>query len=74
MNRKIRVYMIKKLCIVNIDEDIEKILKGIAPLLRNKKRAILLMRGNYEDVNNETEKAIVLYCLLCQKKLRKVYS
>ena len=70
MNRKsrvieeekhIRVNMIKKICIVKYDEDLENILKGIAPLLRNKKRAILLMGGNYEEVNVEIEKAIVSY-------------
>ena len=53
--------MIKKLCIVNNDVDLENILKGIAPLLRNKKRAILLMGGNYEEVNVEIEKDIVSY-------------
>ena len=51
--------MIKKLCIVNLEEDIEEILKGTTPLLRNKKRSILLMGGNYEEVNMETKKAIV---------------
>ena len=70
MNRKsgvieekkhIRVNMIKKLCVVNNDEDIENILKGIASFLRNKKRAILLMGGNYEEVNMKTEKKIVKY-------------
>ena len=53
--------MIKKLWIVKDDEDLENILKGIAPLLRNKKRSILLTGGNYEEVNIETKKAIVSY-------------
>ena len=45
-----RVNMIKKLCILNSDEDLEAILKGIEPLFRNKKRSFLLMGGNYEEV------------------------
>ena len=51
---KIRINMIKKLCIVISEEDMEEILKGITPLLRNKKRSILLMGGNHEEVNMET--------------------
>ena len=43
--KKIRFNMVKKLCIVNNEEEITKILKVIAPLLRNKKRNILLMGG-----------------------------
>ena len=53
--------MIKKLCIVNNDEDLEIILKGIEPLLRNKKREILLMGGSYEEVKMETKKTIVTF-------------
>ena len=52
--KKIRVSMIKKLCTVNLEDEIEEILKVITPLLRNKKRSILLMGGNYEEVNMET--------------------
>ena len=57
MNRKsriveeekhMRINMVKKMCMVNNDEEMEEILKGIEPLLRNKKRSILLMGGNYE--------------------------
>lgn len=51
--------MINKLCEVNSKEDMDKILKGIEPLLRNKRREILLMGGNYEDVRKEIEEAIV---------------
>ena len=53
--------MIKKLRIINNDDDLETTLKGIEPLLRNKKRAILLMGGNYEEVTIETEKSIVTF-------------
>ena len=56
-----RINMVKKLCIINNDDDLETILKGIEPLLRNKKRAILLMGGNYEEVKMETKKAIVTF-------------
>ena len=59
--KKIRINMIKKFCVVNNDEDIENILKGIEPLLRNKKREILIMGGNYEEVKMEIEKEIVAF-------------
>ena len=55
-DKKIRVNLIKKLCIVSTDDDVEMILKGIATLFRNK-RSILLMGGNYEEVNFEIEKS-----------------
>ena len=54
--------------IVNSDEEMEDILKGIEPLLRNKKRSILLMGGNYEEVKMETEKAIIAYVTYIPKK------
>ena len=60
-DKKIRLNMVNKLCLVNNDEEIIVILKGIEPLLRNKKRSILLMGGNYEEVNKETQEAIVSY-------------
>ena len=47
--------MVRKLCSVNNEEDVKEILKGIAPLLRYKKRYILIMGGNYEEVNKETQ-------------------
>ena len=51
--------MVRKLCYVNDEDDVNEILKGIAPLLRHKKISILLMGGNYEEVNKETQEAIV---------------
>ena len=60
--------MVKKLCIINNEEEITFFLKGIAPLLRNKKRSILLMGGNYEEVNVETQKDIVTYMSTMPKK------
>ena len=77
MNRKSRIVeeekqiiinMVKKLCVINNDEDLEGILKGIEPLLRNKKRSILLMGGNYEEVKMKNEKAIVLFMITMPKK------
>ena len=53
--------MVRKLCSVNSEEDVKEILKGIAPLLRHKKRFILIMGGNYEEVNKETQEAIVSF-------------
>lgn len=46
-DKKIRKNFIKKLCEVNIDDDMNGIVKGIKPLLRKKRRVILLMRENY---------------------------
>ena len=60
-DKKIRINLINNLCDVKNDDDAEEVLKGIAPLLRNKKRSIFLMGGNYEEVNVETKKAIVSY-------------
>ena len=60
--------MVKKMCIVNNDEEMEEILKGIEPLLRNKKRSILLMGGNYEEEKMEIEKAIIAYMTSLPKK------
>ena len=60
--------MVKKMCIVNNDEEMEEILKGIEPLLRNKKRSILLMGGKYEEVKMEIEKAIIAYMTSIPKK------
>ena len=60
--------MVKKMCIVNNDEEMEEIFKGIKPLLRNKKRAILLMGSNYEKVKMEIEKAIIAYMTSLPKK------
>lgn len=42
-------------------EDIENISKGFKPLLRNKRREILLIGGNYKEVKKEIEEAIVKY-------------
>ena len=50
---KLREAMINKLCEFNSKEDLDIILKGIEPLLRNKRRGIILIRGNYEDVRKE---------------------
>ena len=69
--KKIRINMIKKLCTVNLEEEIEEIFKDIVPLLRNKKRSILLMGGNYEEVKLEIEKAIVTYMTTLPKEAKK---
>ena len=50
---KLRTNLIKKLCEVSIDDDVKFILKDIEPLSRNKRREILLMWGNCEEVNKE---------------------
>ena len=65
---QMRINMMKKLCIVSNDEEVEEILKGIEPLLRNKKRSILLMGGNYEEVKMEIEKAIIAFMTSIPKK------
>ena len=38
-------------------------MKVIEPLLRNKRRTILLMGGNYEEVNKETKEIIVKFMI-----------
>lgn len=58
---KLRENMINKLCEVSAKEEIEKILKGIEPFLRNKRREIILMGANYEEFRKEIEEAIVRY-------------
>ena len=63
-----RINIVKKMCIVNNDEEMEEIFKGIEPLLRNKKMSILLMGGNYEEVKMEIEKAIIAYMTSIPKK------
>ena len=50
---KLREIVINKFCEVNKKEDLDRILKGIEPLLRNKIRVILLMGGNYEEVRKK---------------------
>ena len=62
--------MIKKLCEVDTNDDTNNILKGIEPLLRNKRREILLMGGNYEEVNKEYKQAIVS-CMTSMPKTTK---
>lgn len=57
-DKKIRENIIKKLCEVSSDEDLQDIIKGIEPLLRNKRRHILWMGGNYEEVNKEIKEVI----------------
>lgn len=44
----LRENMTKNLCEVSSKEDMDSILKGIEPLLRNKRRKIIVMGGNYE--------------------------
>ena len=70
-DKKIRMNMVRKISIVNNEEEIIEILKGIAPLLRHKKRSILLMGGNYEEVNMETQKAIVTFMSTMPKETKK---
>ena len=65
--KKIRIDMVRKLCIINNDEDLDTILKGIQSLLRNKKREILIMGGNYEEVRMENEKEIVTFMAIMPK-------
>ena len=63
--------MVKNPCIVNNEEELKEILKRIAPLLRNKKRSILIMGAHYEEVNMETQKEIVTYMSTLPKETKK---
>lgn len=58
-DKSIRERLIIKLCEVKDDEHLVRLMKFIEPLLRNKKRTILIMGGNYEEVNKETKQDIV---------------
>ena len=58
---KLRESMVRLLCEVNFEDDLDRILKGIEPLLRKKRRASLLMGGNYEEGNKDTKEAIVKF-------------
>ena len=66
--KQMRINMVKKLCIINNDEELKEVLKGIEPLLRNKKRSILLMGGNYEEVKMEIEKVIITFMTAMPKR------
>ena len=56
-----RITSINKSCDVGSKEELDKFLKGIEPLPRKKRRAILLMGSNYEEVRQETKEDIVKY-------------
>ena len=51
--------MLRKLCKIDSEEHLESLLRSLKPYLRNKMRAILIMGGNYEEVNKITEPRIV---------------
>ena len=50
-DKKIRGNLINKLCEINNDDDMTRIMKGIEPFLRNKRRDILLIGGKSKKVN-----------------------
>ena len=56
-DRAISERLIRKLYEVESDEHFERIMISIEPLLRNKTIAILIMGGNYQEVNDEKEKS-----------------
>lgn len=49
-DRMIREHAMKKICDIKSEEEMEAILEKIKPLLRNKKRCILIMGGEYESI------------------------
>lgn len=53
--------MINKQGDADSKEDSNKILKGNEPLLRKKRREIILMGENYEDVMKERKEVIVQF-------------
>ena len=65
-----RISSINKLCDVGSKEESETILKGIEPLLRNKRREILLMGGNYKEVRQEVGEAILKYMSSIPKEVK----
>ena len=65
---RLREELVKKLCDMPKEVVFVSILKGIEPLLWNKRRAILLMGGDYEEIRKETHEAIVSYMTYMPKK------
>ena len=65
--------MIQKLCELKSSKHLESIMKGIEPLLRHKRREILIMGDNYEDVNEERKEIVVKFMTSTpsQEELRK---
>ena len=66
--------MIRKLCEIENDEHLGRIIKSTEPLLRNKTRAILIMGINYEEVSKETEQVIINFMTLRTVLLLKAYG
>lgn len=57
-DENIKENMIRKLFKVESDENLAIIMKRIEPFLRNQKRDMLISRGNYEEVNEETKPSV----------------
>ena len=52
--KNIRENIVEKLCEVENDDHLRRIMKIIKPLLRNKRRAIQIMGENYDEFNKDT--------------------
>ena len=50
--------MIRKLCEIESEQNLESLLKILESYLKSMTRLILIMRGNNEEVNKETKKFI----------------
>lgn len=55
----IRERYVRKLCEIKDEEHFKEIMKNLSTHLRKKRRNILIMGGNYEDIYREVEQAIV---------------
>lgn len=55
----IRERFVRKLCEIKDEEHFKEIMKNISTHLRKKRRTILIMGGNYEEINKETEHSVV---------------
>ena len=58
-DKKIRDTMMRKLCKIDSEENFRYMMNILEHYLRNKTRAILIIKGNYLEEIKETEQVIV---------------
>lgn len=58
-DKSIRENYVRKLCEIKDEENFKEIMKNLNTHLRMKRRTILIMGGNYEEINKEKEEVVV---------------
>ena len=69
--KAMRERIVRKLCEVENEEKFESIMKTSKSFLRNKTREILIMGGNYEELNKETSEVVVKVMIKLKETLTK---